>query len=267
VPPDDCLHPLEAGRIDLWLVSINEVTDQGLLNRYLHLLTTDEVSRQQAFRFRKDRIRYLVTRALVRTVLSQYVPIHPGQWRFGTNRYGKPLLSGCAQNLGRISFNISHTEDVILLALTCTNALGVDIEYVRSNRRYSDLIRNTLCPAEEAIYQTAPSNLRTERFLEYWTLKEAYVKARGLGMAIPFNHISFDLRDERCIKLNIHPKLNDFASRWQFWQIHARDEHIISLCAERYLNVPQSLSLKQIIPLQYKKTLAFTVLRESKFAD
>src|SRR5437763_959951 len=80
------------------------------------------------FHFARDRRRYLVTRALVRTVLSRYMDIAPREWAFAVNDYGRPLITNAAAAARQISFNVSHTDSLIILAIAQGHELGVDVE-------------------------------------------------------------------------------------------------------------------------------------------
>src|SRR2546422_10603738 len=82
--------PLTPAEIHVWLASYDEITDERLHAAYRELLDAAEKEQEPRFYFARDRRRYLVTRALVRTVLSRYVSIHPTEWIFSTNAYGRP---------------------------------------------------------------------------------------------------------------------------------------------------------------------------------
>ena len=120
---------LETGRsrpIYLWCTFYSDLEDEALLREYRSLLS--EAERQQELRchFARDRRRYLVTRALVRTVLSRYTAIAPSEWTFAVNDYGRPLIANTAWAARQISFNVSHTDSLIILAVAQGHELGVD---------------------------------------------------------------------------------------------------------------------------------------------
>src|SRR5262245_61305693 len=105
---------LNSGDIHLWLTYYEEITDAQLHDRYLLLLDPAERERQQRFHFQRDRLRYLVTRALVRTVLSRYLPVSEAGWTFATNAYGRPHIENAGVG-SELRFNISHTQGLIVL--------------------------------------------------------------------------------------------------------------------------------------------------------
>jgi len=116
------------GSVDLWLTWLKDVQVPTLLTRYNSLLNAEEIDRHSRFYFEKDRLRFLVTRALVRTVLSRYAPLGPKEWVFTSNRYGRPDIAPFHQLDTRISFNISHTSEIVALAITAGQEVGIDVE-------------------------------------------------------------------------------------------------------------------------------------------
>src|SRR5437588_1918880 len=107
--------PLAPSEIHLWLAFFDEITESLLHSAYRELLNAAERRQEQRFYFVRDRRRYLVTRALVRTVLSRYVSIHPRKWIFATNAYGRPQIVNPQARDERLSFNISHTHSLIVV--------------------------------------------------------------------------------------------------------------------------------------------------------
>src|SRR5579864_4134155 len=107
--------PLPPAEIHLWLAFYDEITDEHLLSDYRALLNSAEKEQEPRFYFAKDRLRYLVTRALVRTVLSRYVLIDPRELIFSTNAYGRPEIANTQAGKALLSFNISHTHSLIVL--------------------------------------------------------------------------------------------------------------------------------------------------------
>src|SRR5438552_654126 len=124
-PNDDLadLIPLSVDEIHLWLVDYEEIGDERLHAEYRELLTAKERAQEPRFYFARDRRRYLVTRALVRTVLSRYVGVEPRDWIFTANSYGRPSLMNAPG--WELSFNISHTHSLIVLGVTKRRELGV----------------------------------------------------------------------------------------------------------------------------------------------
>src|SRR5947207_12598508 len=120
--------PLTPGEIHVWLTFYDEVSDERLHSAYRELLSDAEKKQEPRFYFARDRRRYLVTRALVRTVLSRYVPIQPREWIFSANAYGRPNIANAEARDLCLSFNISHTHSLIVLGITKGRELGLDVE-------------------------------------------------------------------------------------------------------------------------------------------
>ncbi|HJY84394.1 MAG TPA: 4'-phosphopantetheinyl transferase superfamily protein, partial [Candidatus Binatia bacterium] len=212
------LIPLTPAEIHLWLAFYDEVVDAPLYSAYRELLNVAEKKQQQRFYFARDRRRYLITRALVRTVLSRYVSIHPNKWVFSTNAYGRPEIFNAQARAERLSFNISHTHSLIVLGVTKRRALGVDVENFLARKASIDIAERYFAPQEIAVLMAAPPDQQQYRFFEYWTFKEAYIKARGMGLALPLDKFSFHYPGDHEVAITIHPELGDDSARWQFWQ-------------------------------------------------
>jgi 4'-phosphopantetheinyl transferase len=226
------VEQIDSGQVHLWLAYLDEITDARLLAECWLLLNQEEQRRQLRFHFERDRHRYLVTRAMVRTVLSKYVAIAPSCWRFAINRYGRPSIAAEHVAAKGIEFNLSHTDRLVVMGVTRERAIGVDVECVRPRAADIEIVERYFAPEEVLELRTLPEERQTQRFFEYWTLKESYIKARGLGLSIPLERFAFHLEDPEQIRLTIDPSLQDYAGRWWFWQFRADHDHLTALCAE-----------------------------------
>ncbi len=264
IAPESIVLKLDPHRVDLWFAFYDEINEGHLLDRYRLLLSNEEREREQRIYLAKNRHRFLVTRALVRTVLSRYAPVPPKHWSFLSNSYGKPGISNDGSVASRISFNVSHTDGLIVLGVTCETALGVDIENVHSRRATLDSTEAYLSDEESlAITELSPDQ-RSERFFQYWTLKESYIKARGMGLSIPLGACSFRFTAQNRICLATEPSLKDTPSRWQFWQLRPSPDHLTAVCAERYGNGYKHLTSTRIIPLGAERPLDCVPVLESE---
>ena len=258
----DGMRSLDSGDIHLWLTPVDEIGDPQLLERYRGLLTPAERQQERRFHFQKDQHRYLVTRALVRTTLSRYAPIAPGEWSFAQNAYGRPEIANEQVEPGRLVFNLSHTDGLIVLAVAREDALGVDTENVRRREACLDVADRFFAPDEVRALFSAPPHLRHQRFFQYWTLKESYIKARGMGLSIPLDQFSFDFPTADAVALSIDPRLNDCASRWRLWQCESGAEHMVAICAECRDTAPRLTSMT-VVPLVSEAVGDLRVVRRS----
>ena len=247
--------PLTAGEIHLWLTDYEEIGDEQLHASYRELLNPAEKAQEPRFYFARDRRRYLVTRALVRTVLSRYVPeVDPREWVFSANAWGRPEIVNAEAN--DLSFNLSHTHSLIVLAVTRSRALGVDVENFRARQVSLDIADRYFAPQEVTALNAVPADEQQDRFFEYWTFKESYIKARGMGLSLPLDKFSFQYPDDRAVEISIDAELADDAARWQFWQFRPRPEYMVALCAERLDAQSPNVMVRQAVPL-VGETLVF----------
>jgi 4'-phosphopantetheinyl transferase len=256
--------PLTPAEIHVWLVFYDEISEERLHSAYRELLSAAEKEQEPRFYFARDRRRYLITRALVRTVLSRYVSIRPEEWVFSTNAYGRPDIVNAQARDACLSFNISHTHSLIVLGVTTHRALGVDVENFRAREVSIDIADRYFAPQEVAALAAVPPHQQQYRFFEYWTFKEAYIKARGMGLSLPLDKFSFHYPDDHAVELAIDPELADDAARWQFWQFQPMPEYLVAICAERVGPQPPSLIVREAIPMVSEKQCAFEFLRISE---
>ena len=250
---------LPDSEIHLWCAFYAQI-DTELLDAYRPLLSDEESAQAARFYFERDRHRYLATRALVRTVLSQYAPVAPEQWVFEKNDYGRPSIGG--PTVPDFNFNITHTRDLIVLALA-RGEIGVDTENARLRNASIGIADRYFAPAEVAELYALPQERQKQRFFEYWTLKESYIKARGMGLAIPLDAFAFLFPSENEIRIEIDPTQNDRPQRWRFWQFSIAEDYLCALCAERTTDVSPRLIAHKIVPLQSTEPMHVAALRTS----
>ncbi len=178
-------------------------------------LDDKERARAKTFKFSKDRRLYIASHLFLRQVLSQYTPLSPVLWRFKTNAYGKPFIAN-SQYI-ELSFNLSHTEGFIACVIAYQQAVGIDIERSKPLHDINALCDTAFSPLEARdVHSLKNYAAQEQRFFTYWTLKEAYIKARGMGLSIPLQHFSFI--ETKTGKWNVHcaPELRDSGKNWQF---------------------------------------------------
>jgi 4'-phosphopantetheinyl transferase len=109
----------------------------------------------------------------------------------------------------------------------------VDVENVRSRQVDIEIADRYFAAAEFAALRALPREQQRQRFFEYWTLKESYIKARGMGLSIPLDRFALHLEEPALVRLTIDSTLGDSPERWAFWQIQFADEYLAAVCAER----------------------------------
>lgn len=244
----------------MWLAFVDEAIDDELLLQYNELLAPDELLRHSRFHFERDRHLYLVTRALVRTTLSRYSTLKPREWTFELNAFGRPEIANANGDARGIAFNISHTAGAVLLAVTSNVQIGVDIENLAVRQPSLNIAGAFFAPEEVVALRAQPHTRQNQRFFEYWTLKESYIKARSKGLAIPLDQFSFDFPTENTIRLTFKAQLRDESSRWRFWQFRFGAHYLAAICVERFDNVVPQLMLTQIVPMRKERPLDCTLI-------
>ena len=148
------------------------------LDAFTQLLSADERLRADRFKFEQHRHRFIAGRGLLRSLLARYLGCSPQQLRFGYGSHGKPVLL----DFESLHFNVAHSQDLALYAVTRDRCLGVDLEQVRTVDNLDSLTRRFFSPSEHAAICEAEAHHQTDLFFRYWTCKEAYLKATGEGL-------------------------------------------------------------------------------------
>lgn len=149
-----------------------------------------EQARAQTFKFPKDQQLYTAAHVFLRQALSRHADMAPADWRFSSNAYGKPAITNPAYS--GLQFNLSHTNGLLACVIAHRFPVGIDVERHKHLPELISLCHSIFSQTETAeILSLAGSHLREQRFFTYWTLKEAYIKARGMGLSIPLQSFEF----------------------------------------------------------------------------
>jgi 4'-phosphopantetheinyl transferase len=235
------------GEAHLYFALEDQIREPVLLAAYEALLTPEERARKQRYYFEKNRHEYLITRALVRSVLSRYAPVRPAAWAFSANEWGCPAIA-TPEGAG-LRFNLSNTRGLVCCLVAADRDVGIDVEDVEREGETVAIADRFFSPTEVAELHTRPEERRRARFFDYWTLKEAYIKARGMGLAIPLDHFSFLLTDHRPIGIAFDPRLPDDPDAWQFEQLRPTKSHLISLAIRRKSEADLRIVVRRVTPL------------------
>jgi 4'-phosphopantetheinyl transferase len=222
--------PFRAVHVDL----LSTANPDALCNleAYRDLMSDDEHARMARFVFDRDRRAFLLTRALVRTTLSRYAPVAPADWKFIANVHGRPEILDRPDGVPDLRFNISHTDGLIACAVTIGREVGVDVENV-GRRVEHDIAGRFFAPTEVTDLRALPGDQQPRAFFDYWTLKEAYIKARGFGLALPLGDFAFKLQPPNPPSIAFEPALDDDPATWQFLQDWPTPQHRLALAIRR----------------------------------
>lgn len=196
-----------------------------------HILSPEERQRARAFRFPKDRDLYVAAHVFLRRILSRYAPINPTQWQFKHNAYGKPAIANPGYDW--LQFNLSHTQGMVACAVARGRAVGVDVENIKRPDDLPALCQYVLTPREASDVLSKPFPSRqTERFFTYWTLKEAYIKARGMGLQLPLQQFAFSCKKSNGWYLSCDPSVEEVGTNWRFGAYRAGTNHCLAYCVQ-----------------------------------
>jgi 4'-phosphopantetheinyl transferase len=194
-------------------------------------LTLEDRARADRFRFESDRRRFCVARASMRIVLARYLKLKPSRLQIELGDYGKPFFADAKASQG-LRFNLSHSNQIALMAVTRDREVGIDVEYMRHDFATNEVADHFFSPAEVQQFRSTPSEMKTQSFFNGWTRKEAYIKARGEGLSCPLDQFDVSIRpDERPMLLNSRVDPDD-VSRWAFQNLHAGEGYAAALAVE-----------------------------------
>ncbi len=217
---------LTADDVHVWYVDPALVSDPALIRRYDALMSADERARHARFVFPRDQHIYLVARALVRTTLSQYAEVEPQAWTFRAGPHGRPEIAG-PPGVPPLRFSLSHTAGLGALAVALQHDVGIDVEGTNARASAPAIARRFFAPSEAADLEARPPEEQGRAFLEYWTLKEAYIKATGLGLSMPLKSFAFRLTTPPAISFERSP--GGDPTEWHFARPDLGPHHIAAL--------------------------------------
>ena len=217
---------ISKSEIHLWFASYGDFDHAKLEENSLKWLTKNELIRLSHYYNERRRSQYLLGRLLTRNVLSQYSSIEPWDWRFDKNKFDKPILD--PRHEQDFSFNLSHSGNRLVLAVSKSNELGVDIERSDKMRRVAKIAGRYFANSEITELFDLPGSEQLSRFYDLWTLKEACLKAVGFGLAFPSRQFSFAFSGAQ-LSISFAKDIDDGPIRWQIWQVGCSPPYKIAL--------------------------------------
>lgn len=242
------LLSLPSDEVHLWLVQPEAlVLHRALFARWRGLISAEERARAEGCLSARTRREQLIARALVRTTLSRYADVDPRDWAFRANRWGRPEVDAPA-HAPPIHFNLAHTDGLIVCAVAWDRDVGVDVEDAARERPTLEIAADFFAPREVAALLGTPSSEQRERFFDYWTLKEAYIKARGMGLAIPLDQFWFTIEPRDRVRIGFAPELDDEPAIWQFARLRPSARHQLAVAVRRGVGADLALVVREVMP-------------------
>ena len=231
----------------LWYLRPEAAADPELLRSCEALLADDEREQWRRFHFEADRHLHLVARALVRTTLSRYCDVPPEAWVFARNSHGRPEVVG-PTGAPPLRFNLSHARGLVACIVTLDREVGADVERTKRAGNLLEIADRFFAPAEAEALRRLPEVEQRLRFFEYWTLKESYIKARGMGLSLPLRDFAFRMGGNE-IRVWFGPAIDDDPEAWQFSLFRPGDRHILAASVRRGGDPTLAIVTRETLPL------------------
>ena len=212
-------------QVDIWRISLDLMPDSVKL--FESILSADEAERAARFHFEVDKNRFIVAHGALRNILSRYLQNNSAKLTFSLNQYGKPTLVNST-----LEFNLSHSGEFALVAVTQGRKVGVDVERIRQGISSHVIAQQYFSKAEVAELQSLPLEQRESAFFICWTRKEAYIKAQGLGLSLPLESFDVSLTpDHPAILRATRPDPKESA-RWRFLSLDVDSNYAGAVAVE-----------------------------------
>jgi 4'-phosphopantetheinyl transferase len=210
-PISSSLKQINEFSIHLWIIALDD-TIRGL-EEYQTFLSDEELERARQFGFPELGRRYIVAHARLREILARYIDLQPDRITFLTNTHGKPFINIPDGNID-IQFNLSHSHELAVVAITRGRRIGVDVERLKPLGYHMKIAERYFSPAEIASLKRQKSEQIDRAFIQLWAGKEALIKAQGNGMSLPLNQISLEALIEQPEKTGVQVKQPDQVATW-----------------------------------------------------
>lgn len=177
---------LDYSTVHLWFTNLDLSSEE--VAQYRETLSVEERAIADRFIIELDRSRYIVAHGVLRSILGGYLGVRPDKLTFSSSRSGKPEL-GKKEKDARILFNLSHSYGRALFGIAYNRDVGVDLEFISDNMDYMCIAENNFSRNEYFALHELPMDMKKEAFFRYWTCKEAFLKAVGLGLSLPLDKV------------------------------------------------------------------------------
>ncbi len=221
--------PLSSQDVFVWCVDLDRPA--AVVEQLAGCLSSDERRRSQRFMREADRRRFLVSHAALRSILGIYLDVPGGDVEIALSPTGKPeLASHLAQN--GLQFNLSHSEEIALVAVSFNREVGIDVERIRPLGEMESIVERDFAAAERDAWLGLPDDQRIAAFFRCWTRKEAYLKARGVGLSLGLDQFEVSFSSDESVGIVRDVDANDAARQWRFYDVSPR-ENYLAACVTR----------------------------------
>ncbi len=219
---------LPANTVHIWLTR-KSLVPTAALSGYYSLMNHTELTRNLLYKSDALRAADAITRALLRTTLSQYDDCSPAHWEFKEHERGKPYIANPST---RLFFSLSHTTEWIVCAIARFPVIGVDIEHCHRDIAVLRLASRFFSQAEYSDLLNFSGAAQKNRFFDYWTLKESYIKARGEGISLGLGKFNFRFSKEGKIEIECDALLRESPREWHFRLSSGAGDHRLAVAVK-----------------------------------
>jgi 4'-phosphopantetheinyl transferase len=233
------LSALQTSHIDLWFIEPGQISSHSL-NLLTAVLSPEEQHKIQQYKHKATQHIALISRGFLRIVLAKYTEQAANNLSFKRNKHGKPEL---VKNANNIRFNLSHNEQLIILSICVDDDIGCDIENPQRKISIEPLSRRFFAKQEHQQLITLNNTLQQQHFFELWTLKEAFVKATGIGIGLGLDSFYFEFNNKanQTAPIKVHFNEHYPLSTQQHWQCYQTtlSQQALAIC--RASKLPQNI--------------------------
>ncbi|MEX0829874.1 MAG: 4'-phosphopantetheinyl transferase superfamily protein [Nitrospirales bacterium] len=221
-PPEDFLFTLTPGTVHVWRAPLGDSSERA--SHFRPYLSDLEIIRANRCRIPQPQYQLVITRGLLRILLSRYVGVPPAELHFENQPQGKPMLVTPSADL--IQFNVSHARGMALIAITLQHAVGIDVEWIDRKVQDRDIAERYFSKRESAYLLSLAPPERTQQFFSYWTCKEAYLKMEGRGIAGGLAHCELSIQpDQAEVELSLLDRQGQ-TEAYSLYRIAVGSEHV-----------------------------------------
>lgn len=220
IPPEDFFFKLAPGNVHVWRAPLGESPERA--SRFRHYLSDDENIRANRCRIPHPQYQFVITRGLLRILLSRYMGVPPAELQFENQPQGKPML--VMPSAHPIQFNVSHARGMALIAITLQHAVGIDVEWIDRKVQDRDIAERYFSKRESTYLLSLTPPERTQHFFSYWTCKEAYLKMEGQGIAGGLERCELSIESDQAeVELSLLDRQGEVCS---LYRIAVGSEHV-----------------------------------------
>ena len=235
---------LKRDELHIWTIDCDAARHtMASADRFLSAAEKDRAGR---FRFDLHRDRYVVAHVAMRSILGAYLDRNPHDLTFAVEGNGKPVLVLESDSIP-LRFNLSHSHNAALIAVTRDRTVGIDIEHTRTKIDCAEIAARFFAAEEIAKLKKLSRKAQRQAFFACWTRKEAYIKAKGGGLSIPLQDFAVSLAPHEKPALSWHRTEPQETSRWRFENIDILPGYAAAVavegdgCVVKYFRWPEDL--------------------------